>query len=55
VQAKGRKRPVASAKPATVPLSSAVGRSAVAKTVPEVPAEIATSPEASAIPITVQN
>jgi hypothetical protein len=44
VQTRGRKRPVASAKPATRPVPSAVGASATANTVPLVPRETATSP-----------
>ena len=47
VHTSGRKRPVASAKPATAPVASAVGVSLTAKTVPDVPSEIATSPGAS--------
>lgn len=44
VQTRGRKRPVASAKPATVPTGSALGASATLNTVPEVPIETITSP-----------
>ena len=44
VQTSGRKRPVASAKPATRPLTSAVGLFATAKAVPLVPRETTTSP-----------
>ena len=44
VHTSGRKRPVASANPATAPVASAVGVSLTAKTVPDVPIEIATSP-----------
>ena len=44
VHTSGRKRPVASANPATAPVGSAVGVSLTAYTVPDVPSEIATSP-----------
>ncbi|CAB4587730.1 unannotated protein [freshwater metagenome] len=44
VQTSGKKRPVASAKPATAPLESWVGVSETAKAVPLVPSEITTSP-----------
>jgi len=44
VQTRGKKRPVASAKPAMMPEASAVGLSQTAKTVPEVPIEMMTSP-----------
>jgi hypothetical protein len=44
VHTSGRKRPVASAKPATAPFASAVGESLTVYTVPDVPSEIATSP-----------
>ena len=42
----GRKSPVASAKPATVPEASAIGASVTAKTVPLVPIDTTTSPDA---------
>ncbi len=44
VQTSGRNRPVASAKPATSPLASAVGVSATAATTPLVPIDTVTSP-----------
>ena len=44
VATSGRKRPVASAKPATRPDSSAAGSAATAYAVPEVPIETTTSP-----------
>ena len=44
VQTRGKKRPVASAKPATAPLGSCVGVSDTAKAVPLVPSETTTSP-----------
>ena len=50
VQTSGRKRPVASAKPATAPVASAVGRSLIVYTVPDVPIETATSPGRSPTP-----
>src|SRR5437764_530542 len=50
VQTNGRKRPVASANPATAPVGSAVGRSATAYTVPDVPIEMTTSPGCSPSP-----
>src|SRR3990170_7571076 len=50
VATRGRKLPVASAKPATAPDGSAMGRSATAKTVPDVPIETTTSPGAAPRP-----
>ncbi len=50
VQTSGRNRPVASANPAIAPVASAVGVSLTAKTVPEVPTEITTSPAAAPRP-----
>jgi hypothetical protein len=44
VQTSGRKRPVASAKPATAPEASAAGTAVTANAVPEVPIDTATSP-----------
>src|SRR5580693_212572 len=44
VQARGRKRPVASAKPAIMPVGSATGLSTTAATTPDVPMETTTSP-----------
>jgi len=44
VHASGRKAPVASAKPVTRPLGSAVGVAEIAETTPEVPIDSATSP-----------
>src|SRR3990170_4217851 len=50
VATRGRKLPVASAKPATAPDGSAMGRSVTAKTVPDVPIETTTSPGAAPRP-----
>jgi hypothetical protein len=44
VHTSGRKRPVASAKPATRPLGSSLGAEWTAKTVPLVPIDTTTSP-----------
>jgi hypothetical protein len=50
VHTNGRYRPVASAKPATRPAGSALGLSATAKAVPEVPIEMTTSPGSAPTP-----
>ena len=50
VATSGRKWPVASAKPATAPETSAAGTSETAVTTPEVPSETTTSPGAAPSP-----
>ena len=50
VQTRGKKRPVASAKPATAPVASWVGVSETAKAVPDVPSETTTSPGCACTP-----
>jgi hypothetical protein len=50
VATSGRKRPVASANPATVPEASAAGVAATLNTVPEVPIETMTSPSTAPTP-----
>ena len=50
VHTSGKKRPVASANPATAPLASCVGVSETAKAVPLVPSETTTSPGCACTP-----
>ena len=50
MQTRGKKRPVASANPATAPLESCVGVSETAKAVPLVPSETTTSPGCACTP-----
>ncbi|CAB4543018.1 unannotated protein [freshwater metagenome] len=50
VHTSGKKRPVASANPATAPLGSCVGVSETAKAVPLVPRETTTSPGSACTP-----